>query len=99
MKFGGSLVEAVEGDRTLHVTNASVLFQCEVAGELWPVNRTPLNIVSITMPPRRATVPEESVPPPSRQPSPPVIDDIEEVSYPSSHFFINRTLTFSDAFL
>ncbi|KAH0837992.1 Rad51-domain-containing protein [Lanmaoa asiatica] len=33
------------------------------------------------MAPRRATVPEESMPPPSRPPSPPVMDDIEETPF------------------
>ncbi|KAI9570227.1 Rad51-domain-containing protein [Boletus coccyginus] len=39
------------------------------------------NIVSINMAPRRATVPEESMPPPSRPSSPPVMNDIEETPF------------------
>lgn len=50
------------------------------------------------MAPRRSTVPEESVPPPSRPPSPPTMDDIEEVSYQSPNY-IAIDLTFPDAFL
>ena len=39
------------------------------------------------MAPRRTIVPEESVPPPSRPSSPPMMDDIEEVSYQRPNSF------------
>lgn len=52
------------------------------------------------MAPRRATVPEESMPPPSRPSSPPVMNDIEEVSYHIPNFVaIDRTPVFLDSLL
>lgn len=52
------------------------------------------------MAPRRAAVPEESVPPPSRPQSPPVMDDVEEVSHTSPNSIaIDQTLSFPDTFL
>jgi len=51
------------------------------------------------MAPRRATVPEESMPPPSRPSSPPVMDDIEEVGYQSPNFVAEPDTSSLDSLL